>query len=55
VLHRRRQDGNLGIEHVLLGRLDNEVGMAVRVLARMEVSPEALEGRMFELRRRQAD
>jgi ATP-dependent Clp protease ATP-binding subunit ClpA len=55
VLRRRRQDGNLGIEHVLLGILDNEVGTAVRMLARMEVSPEALEERMFELRRRQAD
>ena len=31
MLHKRRQDGNLGIEHVLLGILDNEVGVALRV------------------------
>jgi hypothetical protein len=55
MLHRRRQNGNLGIEHDLLGILDNEDGTVVRMLARMEVSPEALDERMLELRRRQAD
>jgi ATP-dependent Clp protease ATP-binding subunit ClpC len=37
-------------EDLLLGILGNEDGMAVRMLKRMGVSPEALEERLFELR-----
>ncbi len=55
MLHRGRQGANLSTEHVLLGILDTEDGAAVRILDRMEVSPEALEERMFELRGWQAD
>ena len=44
-------DNHLGPEHVLLGILDNEDGPAVRLLARMGVSPGKLEDRMLELRR----
>ncbi|MCA1729201.1 MAG: hypothetical protein LC751_07275 [Actinobacteria bacterium] len=47
---RRLGDNHLGTEHVMLGILSNEDGTAVRMLARMGVSPEALEKRMFELR-----
>jgi len=47
---RRLGDDYLGTEHVLLGILENEEGTAVRMLARMGVSKEALEDRMFELR-----
>ena len=50
----RRADGYLGTEHVLLGMLRNDDGTAVRILARMGVSPEALEDRLFELRGRAA-
>ncbi len=46
-------DSHLGTEHVLLGILGNEDGTAVRMLARLGVSPEALEERLFELRRRE--
>ena len=49
---RRLGDNYLGTEHVLLGILSNEDGTAVRMLAGMGVSPEALEGRLFELRGR---
>lgn len=51
---RRLGDDYLGTEHVLLGILSNEDGTAVRVLAGMGVSPEALEDRLFELRERAA-
>jgi ATP-dependent Clp protease ATP-binding subunit ClpC len=51
---RRLGDGYLGTEHVMLGILGNEDGMAVRILAGMGVSPEALEDRLYELRRRAA-
>jgi ATP-dependent Clp protease ATP-binding subunit ClpC len=47
-------DNYLGTEHVLLGMLRNEEGMAVRMLASMGVSPEMLEDRLFEVRRRAA-
>jgi ATP-dependent Clp protease ATP-binding subunit ClpA len=50
----RLRDNHLGTEHVLLGILGNEDGMAVRMLGRMGVSPEALEERLFELRGRAA-
>jgi ATP-dependent Clp protease ATP-binding subunit ClpC len=50
----RLRDNRIGTEHVLLGILSNEDGMAVRMLARMGVSPEALEERLFELRGREA-
>ena len=49
---RRLGDNHLGTEHVLLGILGNEDGTAVRMLGRMGVSPEALEGRLFDLRGR---
>jgi ATP-dependent Clp protease ATP-binding subunit ClpA len=48
---RRQGDDHLGTEHVLLGILRNEGGAAVRILARMGVSPETLEDRLFDLRR----
>jgi ATP-dependent Clp protease ATP-binding subunit ClpC len=51
---RRLGDNYLGTEHILLGILRNEDGTAVRVLASMGVSPEMLEDRVFELRRRAA-
>jgi ATP-dependent Clp protease ATP-binding subunit ClpC len=47
-------DSYLGTEHVLLGILGNEDGMAVRILAGMGVSPEALEYRLYQLRGRAA-
>lgn len=43
-------DDHLGTEHVLLGILGDEDSTAVRMLARMGVSPQALEERIFELR-----
>ncbi|MDQ3863758.1 MAG: Clp protease N-terminal domain-containing protein, partial [Actinomycetota bacterium] len=46
---RRLGDNCLGTEHVLLGILHNEDGTAVRMLARLGVSPEALEERLFEV------
>ncbi len=49
---RRLGDNHLGTEHVLLGILGNEDGVAVRMLERLGVSPEALEERLFELRER---
>jgi ATP-dependent Clp protease ATP-binding subunit ClpA len=47
---RRLGDNYLGSEHVLLGILSNEDGAAVRILAGMGVSPEALEDRLYQLR-----
>jgi len=47
-------DNYLGTEHVLLAILDNEEGTAVRMLARLGVSPGMLEDRIFELRDRTA-
>jgi ATP-dependent Clp protease ATP-binding subunit ClpC len=51
---RRLGDGYLGAEHVLLGILGNEGGSAIRILAGMGVSPEALEDRLYEMRGRAA-
>ncbi len=47
---RRSGDNRLTPEHVLRGALHAEDGTAVRMLAKMGVSPEALEARLFELR-----
>jgi ATP-dependent Clp protease ATP-binding subunit ClpC len=47
---RRLGDNYLGTEHVLLGILSNEDGAAVRILAGMGVSAEALEDRLYQLR-----
>jgi ATP-dependent Clp protease ATP-binding subunit ClpA len=44
------RDDYFGTEHVLLGILGDEDGMAARILAGMGVSPETLEDRLFELR-----
>jgi ATP-dependent Clp protease ATP-binding subunit ClpA len=49
---RRLGDNYLGTEHILLGILRNEDGTAVRILARLGVSPETLEDRLYELRGR---
>lgn len=50
----RLRDNRIGAEHVLLGILRTEDGVAVRMLARLGVSPEALEERLFERRGRSA-
>ena len=50
----RLRDNRIGTEHILLGMLHNEDMMAVRMLARMGVSPEVLEARLFESRGRAA-
>ena len=50
----RLGEKRLGAEHVLLGILRYEDGSAVRILARLGVSPEMLEDRLFELRGRAA-
>jgi ATP-dependent Clp protease ATP-binding subunit ClpA len=50
----RLRDNRFGTEHILLGMLRNEDRTAVRMLARMGVSPEALEARLFESRGRAA-
>lgn len=50
----RLQDDYLGTEHVLLGILGDEDGTAVRILARMGVSPEALKDSLYETRGRAA-
>ncbi len=50
----RLRDNRIGPEHVLLGILRNEDGTAVRMLARLGVSPEMLEDRLYELRGRAA-
>ena len=52
---RRLGDNHLGTEHVLLGILANEDGTAVRILARMGISPETVEDRLFDLRRGAGD
>jgi ATP-dependent Clp protease ATP-binding subunit ClpA len=46
----RLRDGRIGTEHVMLGILRDEEGMAVRMLTGMGVSAGALEDRLFELR-----
>jgi ATP-dependent Clp protease ATP-binding subunit ClpC len=51
----RLRQKRLGAEHVLLGILRNEDGTAVRILARLGVSPEMLEERLFEPRGRAGD
>ena len=43
-------DNRIGAEHVLLGILPNQDGTAVRLLARMGVSTDAVEGRLSERR-----
>ena len=43
-------DSHLGTEHVLLGILRNADGTAVRMLARLGISPETLEDRLSEVR-----
>jgi len=50
----RVRDNHLGTDNVLLGILRNEDGTAVRMLARLGVSPEMLEERLYELRGRAA-
>ena len=50
----RLRNSRIGTEHILLGILRNRDGMAVRILAAMGVSPEALEDRLYELRVRAA-
>ena len=45
-------DNYIGTEHVLLGILSNEDGTAVRMLERLDVSPQTLEDRLYELRGR---
>ncbi len=51
---RRLGDNYLGTEHILLGILRNESGMAVRILERMGISPEMLEDRLYQMRGRAA-
>lgn len=51
---KRLGDGHIGTEHVLLGILGDDEGMAVRMLARMGVSATALEDRLREARGREA-
>ena len=46
----RLRDNFIGTEHILLGIMDNGDGMAVRMLARLGVSPEVLEERLYEAR-----
>ena len=50
----RLRDNRIGTEHILLGMLHNEDRTAVRMLARMGVSPEVLEAQLFESRSRAA-
>jgi hypothetical protein len=50
----RLRDNRIGTEHILLGMLHDEDRTSVRLLARMGVSPEALEARLFESRGRAA-
>ena len=50
----RLGDKYLGTEHILLAILENKDGTAVRMLARLGVTPEMLEERLFELRGRTA-
>ncbi len=51
---RRLGDDHLGTEHLLLGVLANEDGMAVRMLARLGVSSGVLADRLHGLRSRAA-
>ena len=51
---RRLGDDYLGTEHVLLGILSNEDGVAVRMLTGMGVYTETLEVRLYQLRGRAA-
>jgi ATP-dependent Clp protease ATP-binding subunit ClpC len=46
----RLGDNYLGTEHILLAILENEDSTAVRILARLGVSPETLEERLFAAR-----
>ena len=48
----RLGDDPLGAEHVPLRILENEEGMAVRILGRMGLSGKTLTERLFEVRRR---
>jgi len=48
----RLRHNYIGTEHVLLGILGNEDGVAVRILARLGVSSGTLEDRMLELHAR---
>ncbi len=50
----RLRDNYIGTEHVLLGILGNADGTGVRMLARMGVSTDVLEERLYELRGRAA-
>jgi len=50
----RVRNNRIGTEHVLLGILRNADGTAVRMLAGMGVSPEAVENRLCEFRGREA-
>ena len=52
VVARRLGHDRIGTEHVLLGILGIEDGTAVRMLARMGVSPETLEERLYRMRGR---
>ena len=51
----RLRHNYIGAEHVLLGILDSPDGTAVRMLARLDVSSEVLEDRLFELIGRVSD
>ena len=48
---RRLGDNHLGTEHVLLGALQDEHGMSVRILAGLGVSAAEVEDRLNQLRR----
>jgi ATP-dependent Clp protease ATP-binding subunit ClpC len=50
----RLRDNRIGTKYVLLGILENGDGTAVRMLARMGVSKEAIEERFREARGREA-
>ena len=50
----RLRDSYLGAEHVLMGVLRDGHGTAVRMLARLDVVPEMLEERLYEVRGRPA-
>jgi ATP-dependent Clp protease ATP-binding subunit ClpC len=43
-------DKHLGTDHILLAILENEDGTAVRILARLGVTPEMLNDQLFEAR-----
>lgn len=51
----RLRDNRIGAEHVLLGIVGSEDGTAVRMLARLGVSPEVLKERLYEARGWEAD